>query len=169
MRPDDTSAGNQPPADDPVWRDVLTGKHPDFRLGRRFFKLLPSAPRCKLCAAPFRGAASPFMRLIGKAPWPNNPKYCGSCLAELTEHHGGAEIECSLLFADVRGSTALAEAMPPAQFRALMERFFDVLRTSLSTMTRSSTSSLATRSSASSCRRSPVMPTPLGRSRRRER
>ena len=43
-----------------------------------------------------------------------------------TEHHGGAEIECSLLFADVRGSTPLAEAMPPAQFRALMEQFFDV-------------------------------------------
>lgn len=66
------------------------------------------------------------MRLIGKGPWPNNPKYCGSCLKQLTEHHGGAEVDCSLLFADVRGSTHLAEEMSPAQFRTLMERFFDI-------------------------------------------
>jgi adenylate cyclase len=65
------------------------------------------------------------MRLIGKGPWPKNPKYCGSCFKQLTQHHGGAEIECSLLFADVRGSTQLAEGMRPADFRGLMERFFD--------------------------------------------
>jgi len=65
------------------------------------------------------------MRLIGKGPWPKNPKYCGSCFKQLTEHHGGAEIECSLLFADVRGSTPLAEAMSPGEFHDLMERFFD--------------------------------------------
>ena len=66
------------------------------------------------------------MRLIGKGPWPNNPKYCGSCLKQLMKHHGGAEIDCSLLFADVRGSTPLAETMRPAAFRGLMERFFDI-------------------------------------------
>jgi adenylate cyclase len=65
------------------------------------------------------------MRLVGKGPWPRNPKYCGSCFKQLTEHHGGAEIDCSLLFADVRGSTPLAEAMRPAEFHDLMERFFD--------------------------------------------
>lgn len=115
----------EPQAYDPRWKDVLTGTHPQFRLGRRLFKHLPTKPRCKLCAAPFQGAASPFMRLIGKGPWEKNPKYCGSCFKQLTQHHGGAEIECSLLFADVRGSTPLAEGMRPAAFRALMERFFD--------------------------------------------
>ena len=122
---DDTATDAAPPTYDPRWRDVLTGTHPQFRLGRRLFKHLPTQPRCKLCAAPFRGAASPFMRLIGKGPWPKNPKYCGSCFKQMTEHHGGAEIECSLLFADVRGSTPLAEGMRPADFRGLMERFFD--------------------------------------------
>jgi adenylate cyclase len=127
MVPDEASrADPEPPEYDPRWKDILSGTHPEFRIGRRLFKHLPSAPRCKLCAAPFRGAASPVMRLIGKGPWPNNPKYCGSCLKQLTEHHGGAEIDCSLLFADVRGSTQLAETMRPAEFRALMERFFDV-------------------------------------------
>jgi adenylate cyclase len=65
------------------------------------------------------------MRLIGKGPWSKNPKYCGSCFKQLTEHHGGAEIDCSLLFADVRGSTPLGEKLRPTEIRDLMERFFD--------------------------------------------
>jgi adenylate cyclase len=122
---DDEVIDNERQSYDARWKDVLAGTHPQFRLGRRLFKHLPTEPRCKLCAAPFRGVASPFMRLIGKGPWPKNPKYCGSCFKQLTQHHGGAEIQCSLLFADVRGSTRLAEAMRPAEFRDLMERFFD--------------------------------------------
>jgi hypothetical protein len=43
----------------------------------------------------------------------------------LRANHGGAEIECSLLFADVRGSTTLAERMSPSDFNRLMGRFFD--------------------------------------------
>jgi adenylate cyclase len=66
------------------------------------------------------------MRMIGKKPWPKNPKFCGSCLSGLNKHHGGAEIECTLLFADVRGSTAMAEQMRPADFRSLMQRFYNV-------------------------------------------
>jgi adenylate cyclase len=121
----DKLSGPKPPTYDARWESVLAGTHPQFRLGRRLFKHLPTRPRCKLCAAPFHGAASPVMRLIGKGPWAKNPKYCGSCFKQLTQHHGGAEIQCSLLFADVRGSTLLAESMRPAEFRDLMERFFD--------------------------------------------
>ena len=65
------------------------------------------------------------MRLIGKGAWPKNPKYCGSCFGVLSEHHGGAEIECSLMFADVRGSTTMAEDMRPSEIYTLMDRFFD--------------------------------------------
>lgn len=43
----------------------------------------------------------------------------------MEKHHGGAEIECTLLFADVRGSTALAEQIPAGEFRELMERYYD--------------------------------------------
>jgi adenylate cyclase len=42
----------------------------------------------------------------------------------LIRHHGGAEVEGTMLFADVRGSTALAEKMSPREFRELMERFY---------------------------------------------
>ena len=83
----------EPLGHDELWRDVLAGTHPSIRVGRRLFRRLPGEPRCKLCAAPLGGAASPLMRLIGKGAWPKNPKYCGSCFGLLSEHHGGAEIE----------------------------------------------------------------------------
>ena len=105
-------------------REALTGVAPGLRYGRRFFKTIPSDPRCKFCASPFGGAGGQLMRVIGKAPWPANPKYCTGCFKQLAKHRGGAEIECSVLFADVRNSTPLAEAIGPTQFRHLMDRFF---------------------------------------------
>jgi adenylate cyclase len=66
------------------------------------------------------------MRLVGKGPWPANPKYCSWCFQDLVRHRSGAEIDCSLLFADVRGSTTLAERLSPTEFRDLMDRFFAV-------------------------------------------
>ena len=121
----------RPSQADEMWRSMLLGDYWQFSAGRRILKHLPSEPRCKLCAAPFRGAGAPFMRLIGKAPWPKNPKYCGSCFKVLESNHGGAEIPCSLLFADVRGSTRLAESMRPAEFRTLMDRFFETTAAAL--------------------------------------
>ena len=41
-------------------------------------------------------------------------------------HPGGAEIELTILFADVRGSTAMAERMTPAAFKEQMSRFYSV-------------------------------------------
>lgn len=105
-------------------REVLLGTSPGLRFGRRIMRYLPSNPRCHLCASPFRGAIGPVMRLIGKGPWPNNPNYCSACFKQLVEHRAGAEVECSLLFADVRDSTPLAEQIGPSEFRALMDRFF---------------------------------------------
>ena len=98
---------------------------------RRFWRSIPSSPRCKLCHRPFGGMGGPVMRLIGLGRWPGNPKYCRGCFRDLYQKRSGAEIECSLLFADVRGSTGLAERMRPTDFRSLMDRFyaaaFDVL------------------------------------------
>jgi adenylate cyclase len=65
------------------------------------------------------------MRFLGHARWMKNPKYCAGCFRMLTSNHGGAEVECSLLFADVRGSTTLAEGTSPREFNRLMGRFYD--------------------------------------------
>jgi adenylate cyclase len=107
------------------WRDFLSGGHSKEHAARRVLKLIPHDPRCRLCAAPFSGVGAPLMRLIGKRPSDKNPNWCGSCFKFMTDHHGGAEIECTLLFADIRGSTTLAEGMHSADFRALMDRFYD--------------------------------------------
>jgi adenylate cyclase len=107
------------------WRDFLTKGHRVENALREVLKLIPHDPRCRLCAAPFAGAGGQIMRLIGKRQSDKNPNWCGTCFKFMEKHHGGAEIECTLLFADVRGSTALAEQIPAGEFRELLERYYD--------------------------------------------
>jgi adenylate cyclase len=106
------------------WRDFLTRGDSTERKVRRIFKLIPDGPRCKLCAAPFAGVGAPFMRIIGKRPSDKNPTMCNSCFDFMIRHHGGAEIECTFLFADIRGSTSIAEGMSATSFRGLLDRFY---------------------------------------------
>lgn len=106
------------------WRSILLGTDERFRRGRSFFKHLPASPRCKMCGSPFGGPIGRALRIVGKAPWSRNPKYCGGCFTILQAHHGGAEVPCSVLFADIRGSTSLAERMSPSAFRDLLNRFY---------------------------------------------
>ena len=106
------------------WREFLTRGDAMERRVRRVFKHIPQGPRCKLCAAPFAGVGAPFMRIIGKRPSDKNPTMCTACFDFIARHHGGAEIECSFLFADVRGSTSIAEGMSATSFRGLLDRFY---------------------------------------------
>jgi adenylate cyclase len=121
-------SSEKPPigANEEFWREFLMRGSPRERATRRIFMRLPHGPRCRICAAPFAGMGAPMMRLIGKRPAENNPNVCSSCFTFITAHHGGAEIEMSLLFADIRGSTALAEGMSSFAFQALLGRFYDV-------------------------------------------
>jgi adenylate cyclase len=112
--------------DQQFWHDFLTRGDSRELLQRRILRRLPHGPRCRMCAAPFAGPAAPVMRLMGKPPSGSNPTMCQSCFTFISENHGGAEIEASFLFADVRGSTTLAEAATPAAFRDVMNRFYSV-------------------------------------------
>jgi adenylate cyclase len=106
------------------WREFLTRGDSMERRVRGIFKLIPQGPRCQLCAAPFGGVGAPLMRMIGKRPSDKDPSMCNSCFDFMIRHHGGAEIECSFLFADVRGSTTIAEGMSATRFRGLLDRFY---------------------------------------------
>ncbi len=86
--------------------------------------LLPSSPRCKICNAPFKGWGGFVMHLMGRDQSRYNPRYCEPC--ERFEHPGGAEVVLTMLFADVRGSTTLAERMSALEFSQLMNRFYTV-------------------------------------------
>jgi adenylate cyclase len=122
------TATNPPsdPADEAFWRDYLTRGNSLERRMRIVFNHIPTDPRCKLCAAPFAGVGRPLMRAMGRTRSNHNPLMCDSCFRFVTTHHGGAEIECSMLFADIRGSTTLAESMSAGEFRALLDRFYTV-------------------------------------------
>jgi len=121
-------ASIQPPdfGEDAFWRDYLTRGHPIERRIRNVFKHIPNGPRCQLCAAPFSGAGAPLMRLVGKGPASQNPRLCNGCFTFITRHHGGAEIECTMLFADIRGSTTIAEGMSSTDYRRLLDPFYTV-------------------------------------------
>lgn len=119
--------GPSTPARDEIneehWREFL--EKPDlFVQVRGLFGRIPSGPRCQLCASPFHGAGGRLMRVIGKRQSTNNPLMCTSCETRLLRRRGGAEVESSLLFADVRGSTALGERLSPAEFRATLARYY---------------------------------------------
>jgi adenylate cyclase len=124
---------NHPQAEE-VWREYMTtGNMPDYvpapwferSMLRPLVKLLPKDPRCKVCLYPFKGIGGALVRtLLGVAPSKMNPQLCNVCERAANHYHGGAEMEVSVLFADVRGSTGLAEHMSPAKFSQLIDRFY---------------------------------------------
>jgi len=110
------------------WRSFLErGEFKSEIRQRRFFRHLPSEPRCKFCNAPFHGPGGLLVRaLLDKGPSRHNPRLCNVCEHYAAENLGGAEIVLSMLFADVRGSTTLAEQMGTTEFSRLISRFYEV-------------------------------------------
>lgn len=100
----------------------------DFTIDGRFrqiFKRLPAEPRCKICHAPFEGFGGSVIKLaLNKYPSNYNPNVCTTCFDVIRKEQIGAETVLSFLFADVRGSTRLAEGMGSAEFRQLINRFY---------------------------------------------
>ena len=90
---------------------------------RRISRAIPSDPRCKLCDTPF-GRPGNVLRFLGFGPSRINRRICGGCIHALEKRPGGAEVEATFLFADVRGSTALAETVGAEEFRRLLARFY---------------------------------------------
>lgn len=124
MEPGEASDRRPAPGSDEAAAAERLNIRPDVRKRRAFWRSIPSAPRCKLCTSPFGGPGGAALRLLGKGPWPANPRYCRWCFKDLYKRRAGAEIECTLLFADIRGSTALAETMPARDYRTLLDRFY---------------------------------------------
>jgi adenylate cyclase len=106
-------------------RSVLTGENPGLPSQRRAFGRVPSPPRCKLCAAPFAGLGDFIFRHAGYRQSAGNPALCTRCITALRKRQMTAvEIPVSLLFSDIRGSTAVGERMRPADFHAFLDRFY---------------------------------------------
>jgi adenylate cyclase len=114
------------------WEGVLRGNHAlalPHRAGRRFFALMPSPWRCKFCNAPFRGPYAGTMKRIGYSPSRKNPHICARCIERAPE--GGAVVPLTILFADVRGYTALCEQLTAAEVQDLLQSFYQTASAAL--------------------------------------
>ena len=110
---------------DKAWKELLAGDLTPLHRARMALRTVPSAPRCKLCLAPFGPPGGAIFRVLGRGRWEANPALCRICIAKLARISGGAEVDVSVLFADVRGSTGVAERLSPADFRSLLNRFYE--------------------------------------------
>ena len=99
-----------------LWRQVLTVGH------KHRLAVLPSNPRCEGCFVPFGGVGGIVARANGIRPSRKNPNFCNYCDDALPP--GGAEIELAIVFADVRGSTAMGERLGPTAFAKALNRFY---------------------------------------------
>jgi adenylate cyclase len=107
-----------------VWQAVLVDGNERLRRAQRLFRHLPSAPRCKMCHNPFAGVGGKVVGLAGFKPSRKNPNLCARCCEKLPP--GGLELDVAVMFADVRGSTALGERMGAAPFADLLNRFYRI-------------------------------------------
>jgi adenylate cyclase len=108
-------------------RDTMTGKDPHLARQRRWLGRIPSSPRCKLCSAPFGGVGGMVLRPFGFGRYAGNPAMCAKCIIAMRDIGiTGVEIPVSLVFSDIRGSTAMGEKMTPAQFHEVLHHFYDL-------------------------------------------
>jgi adenylate cyclase len=118
---------------DDLWYWYLTGEtrgtYPEkyeryYEAYRRVYKLIPGDPRCFECYIPMAGFTGLLLRPWGSHPSSFSPRLCSKCENFARSSEAGAEVELTLLFADVRDSTPLAEKVGTSKFQELIKRFY---------------------------------------------
>jgi adenylate cyclase len=61
---------------------------------------------------------------MGSAPSSFSPKLCSACEKSARQYEVGAEVELTMIFADVRDSTPLAESKGPSGFKEIIGKFY---------------------------------------------
>ncbi len=116
------------PTIEKIWHDLMTyGESEKEKRYRGIFRMFSSQNKCKWCNLPFDHPLSPLIHLVfNKHPAKYNPQFCNVCEDFAQKFQGGAEVEMSMLFADIRGSTSLAESMGNVAFKNLIDRFYQI-------------------------------------------
>lgn len=110
---------------------MLTGEHPQMRSGRRFWGHVPARERCKMCNAPYTGVGGMVSQLRGRGPSNWHPRICHACETFSKGHPGGVEIDISMVFVDVRGSTEMSDGLSPSEYAQTMNHFYSVATNAL--------------------------------------
>jgi adenylate cyclase len=87
--------------------------------------MLPGTPRCLECNVPLAGIGTLIARpILGMRPSVLTPKLCNSCEKQILSREAGAEVELTMLFADIRGSTSRAEHEGATEYKDFIQRFY---------------------------------------------
>ncbi len=122
-------------SNDDLWYWYLTGKKrasfPEgyeraFDAYRKVYRLFPGHPRCFECDIPMAGLAGILLRPWGSRPSSFNSRFCSHCETFARSCEAGAEVELTLLFADIRDLTRLAEEIGTSRFKDLIKKFYKV-------------------------------------------
>jgi adenylate cyclase len=95
-----------------------------LNLQQKLYSLLPSDPHCHECGIPMEGFGGSALRFMGSAPSSFSPKLCSACEQSARHYEVGAEVELTMMFADVRDSTPLAESKGTMGFKEIIQRFY---------------------------------------------
>ena len=90
----------------------------------KLYKVLPSNPHCTECGIPISGVGGSTLRFAGSAPSSFSSKLCSACERAARKYESGAEVELTMLFADARDSTPLAEEKGVSGFKEIINRFY---------------------------------------------
>ena len=113
-----------------IWYWYLTGQNKTrfsaryeamSNVMRRTMALFPGTPRCVECNRPMLGLGG-WLTHTHRSSY--SPQLCDMCETAMRSDEAGAEVPLSLLFADVRGSTRLAETQSTTEFKQLIQRFY---------------------------------------------
>lgn len=95
-----------------------------MHLQQKLYFLLPSDPHCHECRIPMTGISGNALRFMGSPPSSFSPKLCSACEQSARRYEVGAELELTMLFADVPDSTPLAESKGTMGFKEIIQRFY---------------------------------------------
>ena len=118
---------------DEIWYHYLTGEWrvqpPKWyqifgMVEQKIYSRLPSDPHCIECGMPMSGVGGWVLRFNGSKPSSFSSMLCSGCERIARKKESGAEVELSMLFADVRDSTPLAERTPTTDYKALIQKFY---------------------------------------------
>jgi adenylate cyclase len=118
---------------DELWYWYLTGEHNHGlpksyermrTINRTLYSVLPGDPRCFECNLPLSGTGANLIGPLGLRASQFSPQLCAWCESSIRKLEGGAEVELTMMFADVRGSTSLAESRGISDFTNLIQRFY---------------------------------------------
>lgn len=116
-----------------LWYWYLTGEHKHGfpksyermkSINQRVNGIFPGDTRCFECNLPLSGSGANLISFTGLRASRFSPQLCSLCESSIRKMEGGAEIELTMLFADIRGSSNLAESIGMEKFIDLIQRFY---------------------------------------------